>query len=65
MDSTILIYCSKCKRNTKTFNEEPAMSKTDRPMMKGQCVEWNTRKSTFVKMNKNKKENVIFESNSI
>lgn len=56
MDYLPLIYCSKCQEKTKTNNVEHAMSKTNRPMLKGECAVCFTRKSTFVKMNRNKKE---------
>ena len=65
MDSSISIHCPKCKKSTLTCNVEESTSVNGRPMLKGQCVTCNTRKSAFVKMNKKQDiNNVVFESNS-
>lgn len=62
MDSTIFIHCPKCKKSTPTRNVENTMSVTGRPMLKGNCQVCDTRKSSFVKMNKDK-NHVVHESN--
>lgn len=64
MDSEVLIHCAKCRKFTKTFNLEKATTRNNRPMLKGQCDVCKTRKSTFVKMNKNNQEDALFESDS-
>lgn len=62
MDSEILIHCAKCRNFTRTINVEEAMAKNGRPMLKGQCEVCKTKKSTFVKMNKNNQEDAFFKS---
>lgn len=64
MDSPTLIRCAKCRKFTGTVNVESAMSINNRPMLKGQCDVCGTKKSTFVKMDKNKQEDELSESYS-
>lgn len=65
MDSLPLIYCAKCRKRTPTANKTDSESVTGRPMQKGECKVCGTRKSTFVRMNLNKKEDAVSESDSV
>lgn len=42
------IYCLKCKNHTETKDIKNAMSKNNRPMMKGICLNCGSKKSVFL-----------------
>ena len=43
------MYCVKCKRKTETKDVQNAVSKNNRPMLRGVCAVWGTTKTQFVK----------------
>ena len=48
----MLIYCLKCKKKTETKNLKDGVTKTARPVKTGNCSVCDTKKSVFVKMDK-------------
>ncbi|GFQ77181.1 hypothetical protein TNCT_638481 [Trichonephila clavata] len=46
---TTWLYCPKCQMRTETLNTKAVVSKKNQPMMQGNCVKCQTKKSGFVK----------------
>lgn len=44
-----MIYCLKCKKQTKTLNEHQRTTKNGRNMVSGTCEVCGSKKNTFVK----------------
>jgi len=44
------MYCVKCKDKTETVDVQNAVTKNNRPMLRGKCVACGTTKTQFIKM---------------
>lgn len=49
LGTKFMIYCLKCKQETETNNLEETVTKNNKPIMKGICVECGSKKNRFLK----------------
>ena len=49
-----MLYCVKCKKKTETNSMTRAMSKHNRPMLRGTCTVCGMKKASFVSNTSNK-----------
>ncbi|GIY22504.1 DUF5679 domain-containing protein [Caerostris darwini] len=51
-----MIYCVKCKSHTETKDINQTVSKNNRPMLKGICVQCGSKKCRFLGIGQKKKK---------
>lgn len=52
------IYCLRCKDKTATKNIKEAVSKKGQPMLKGNCIICNSKKSKYIKKKRKYKRKI-------